>query len=77
MRKMRPQDLRRVVISDVARRYGVPPQRLFAWRNQMRTPVRKQPTVTAEFAPVVVTTVAPTRPSATQSNTPTSLLILT
>ena len=42
------------VISEVARRHGVRPQQLFAWRKQVRDHV--PPT---SFAPVVVDAVAP------------------
>src|SRR5689334_6586727 len=42
------------VISEVARRHGIRPQQLFAWRKQVRDRVP-----TASFAPVVVETGPP------------------
>jgi transposase len=42
------------VVSDVARRHGIRPQQLFAWRNQMRTPRPAEPSRPTAFAPVVV-----------------------
>jgi transposase len=47
------------VISEVARRHGVRPQQLFAWRKQVRDHVPA-----ASFAPVVVETAPPALPSA-------------
>ena len=46
------------VISEVARRHGIRPQQLFAWRKQVRDHVP-----TASFAPVVVDAAAPALPS--------------
>lgn len=46
------------VISEVARRHGVRPQQLFAWRKQVRDHV---PSIS--FAPVVVDAAAPALPS--------------
>ena len=45
-----------VMISEVARRHGVPPQRLYAWRNQMRTQSGQ-----TQCLPMVGVTVARTR----------------
>jgi len=47
------------VISEVARRHGIRPQQLFAWRRQVRDHVP-----TASFAPVVVEMAPPALPSA-------------
>jgi transposase len=46
------------VISDVARRHGIRPQQLFAWRKQVRDDVPA-----ASFAPVVVDAATPALPS--------------
>ena len=46
------------VISEVARRHGIRPQQLFAWRKQVRDHVPA-----AGFAPVVVETAPPALPS--------------
>jgi transposase len=46
------------VISEVARRHGIRPQQLFAWRKQVRDHVP-----TASFAPVVVEMAPPALPS--------------
>ena len=48
-----------VMISDVARRHGVPPQRLYAWRNQMRAQSGQAEPPSTEFASVAVAAVAP------------------
>jgi transposase len=45
------------VISEVARRHGIRPQQLFAWRRQVRDHVPA-----ARFAPVVVEAATPTLP---------------
>jgi len=42
------------VVSDVARRHGIRPQQLFAWRNQMRTLRPAETSRQTAFAPVVV-----------------------
>ncbi|MGQ0673196.1 MAG: IS66-like element accessory protein TnpA [Hyphomicrobium sp.] len=47
------------VVSDVARRHGVKPQQLFAWRKGMRTQLPAAPSPVLAFAPVVVTDTAP------------------
>jgi transposase len=47
------------VISEVARRHGIRPQQLFAWRRQVRDHVPA-----ARFAPVVVEMAPPALPSA-------------
>ena len=49
-----------VVISDIARRHGLPPQRLFAWRNQMHT-ARKATGKAPTFAPVVMAAPSPSK----------------
>jgi transposase-like protein len=41
------------IVSDVARRHGVSPRQLFAWRRQLRNQA-KTDTATATFAPMVV-----------------------
>ncbi|HZQ45095.1 MAG TPA: transposase [Acidobacteriaceae bacterium] len=46
------------VICEVARRHGIRPQQLFAWRKQVRDHVP-----TASFAPVVVEAAMPALPS--------------
>jgi transposase len=46
------------VISEVARRHGIRPQQLFAWRKQVRDHVPA-----ASFAPVVVEAATPALPS--------------
>jgi transposase len=46
------------IISDVARRHGIRPQQLFAWRKQVRDRVPA-----ASFAPVVVDATTPALPS--------------
>ncbi len=48
-----------VMISDVARRHGVPPQRLYAWRNQMRPQSGQAEPPSTEFASVAVAAVTP------------------
>lgn len=53
-----------VMISEVARRHGVPPQRLYAWRNQMRTQSGQAEPTSTEFASVAVAAVAPPVPRA-------------
>ena len=61
------------VISEVARRHGIRPQQLFAWRKQVRDHVPA-----SRFAPVVVDAAMPALPSpAPQSNgaTPTEIEI--
>lgn len=45
------------IVSDVARRHGMRPQQLFAWRKGMRTQLPAAPSGAA-FAPVVVTDAA-------------------
>ena len=45
--------------SDVARRHGIRPQQLFAWRNQMRTLRPAAPSGQSAFAPVVVADAPP------------------
>lgn len=47
------------VVSDVARRHGMRPQQLFAWRNQMRTQLPAVAPMPPAFAPVVVADAAP------------------
>jgi len=42
------------VVSNVARRHGIRPQQLFAWRNQMRTLRPAEPSGQLTFAPVAV-----------------------
>ena len=42
------------VVSDIARRHGIRPQQLFAWRNQMRTLRPAEPSGQLTFAPVAV-----------------------
>ena len=70
-RRRWPQDFKAAVVaesfevgaiaSDVARRHGLRPQQLFAWRNQMRVPnVGVSDGGSAEFVAVVV---APPMPS--------------
>ena len=46
------------VVSDVARRHGLRPQQLFAWRKGMRTQLPAAPSGASAFAPVVVTDAA-------------------
>jgi len=48
-----------VMISDVARRHGVSPQRLYAWRNQMRAQSGQAEPPSTEFASVAVAAVTP------------------
>ena len=47
------------VVSDVARRHGIRPQQLFAWRNQMRTVRPAEPSGQSAFAPIMVTDASP------------------
>ena len=60
-----------VVISDVARRYGLRPQQLFNWRNEFRKreAARLLCGGTPAFAPVMI---ADDRPSAAAVETPVS-----
>ena len=46
------------IVSDVARRHGMRPQQLFAWRKGMRTELPAAPSGPSAFAPVVVTDAA-------------------
>ena len=47
------------VVSDVARRHGIRPQQLFAWRNQMRTLRPAETSRQTGFVPVVVADAPP------------------
>ena len=52
------------MISEVARQHGVPPQRLYAWRNQMRTQSGQAEPTSTEFASVAVAAITPPVPRA-------------
>jgi transposase len=48
-----------VIVSDVARRYGLTPQQVFTWRRQARQPPVNNESQGPQFVPAVVETAIP------------------